>query len=80
MTIVRLTMALLFVTVLTTGCAYYYRITDTSTGRIYYTTDFIREPNNVRFKDAQTGQEVVLPASTVQPLSKEEYQAGLGRR
>ena len=38
MTIVRLAMALLFVTVLATGCAYYYRVVDTTNGQVYYTT------------------------------------------
>lgn len=79
MTIVRLAMALLCVTVLTTGCAYYYRIVDTSNGQVYYTRDFAREPNNVRFKDARSGNEMAIPSANVQSISEQEYRAGLGR-
>lgn len=79
MTIVRLAMALLFVTVLATGCAYYYRVVDTTNGQVYYTTDVAREPNNVRFKDAKTGKEVVIPNANVQSINQDEYRAGLGR-
>jgi hypothetical protein len=79
MTIVRLAMALLFVTVLATGCAYYYRVVDTSNGQVYYTTDVAREPNNVRFKDARTGKEMVIPTANVQSITQDEYRAGLGR-
>ena len=79
MTIVRLAMALLFVTVLTTGCAYYYRITDTSNGQVYYTRDFAREPNNVRFKDAKTGKEMAIPTANVLSISEDEYRAAVGR-
>ena len=79
MMIVRLATALLFVTVLATGCAYYYRVTDTSSGQVSYTRDFAREPNNVRFKDARTGREMAIPTAQVQPISEDEYRVGVGR-
>jgi hypothetical protein len=79
MTIMRLAMALLFVALLTAGCASYYRITDTSTGQVYYTRDFAREPNNVRFKDSRTGKEMAIPTANVQSIPEDEYRVGVGR-
>jgi hypothetical protein len=64
---------------LATGCAYYYKVVDTSNGQVYYTTDVAREPNNVRFKDARTGKEMVIPTAKVQSITQDEYRAGLGR-
>lgn len=71
-------LAVLVLALFTVGCTY-YRITDTQSGRTYYTTSFSREPNNVRFKD-DTGQEVTLPASSrVDPISRDEYRLNTPR-
>ena len=81
MTTVKLAMALLFGFVLATGCtAYFFKVTDTSSGRVYYTTDVAHEPNNVRFKDAKTGQEVVIPNARVESIPQNVYQAGVAGR
>jgi hypothetical protein len=75
MHIARSILALLILALVVTGCSTYYRITDSQTGRLYYTTSFSREPNNVRFKD-QTGQEVTVPAvSKVESISEDEYRS-----
>ena len=78
MKIMSLALALLVVSLSVTGCTY-YRITDTSNGQIYYTTDFAREPNNVRFKDAKTGKEMTIPTADVRSVPEEEYKANVGR-
>lgn len=72
-------LGLLVLALFTAGCGTYYRITDTQSGRTYYTTSFSREPNNVRFKD-DTGQEVTLPASSrVEGISRDEYRLNTPR-
>lgn len=72
-----LALALLIAALGVGGCSYYFRITDTSNGRVYYTKDYAREPNNVRFKDAMTGKEMTLPAADVRSISSEEYEANV---
>ena len=47
----------------------------TSNGKVYYTKDYAREPNNVRFKDANTGKEMTIPTADVRSISSEEYDA-----
>jgi hypothetical protein len=74
-----LPLALLVVALSVTGCTTYYRITDTSNGRTYYTTDYRREPNNVRFKDAKTGAEMTVPTADVRTIPSEEYNANVGK-
>jgi hypothetical protein len=72
-----LALALLIAALGVGGCSYYFRVTDTSNGRVYYTKDYAREPNNVRFKDAMTGKEMTLPAADVRSISSEEYEANV---
>ena len=72
-----LALALLIAALGVGGCSYYFRITDTSNGHVYYTKDYAREPNNVRFKDAMTGKEMTLPTADVRSISSEEYEANV---
>ena len=79
MRIARPLLGLLFLALVASGCSTYYRITDTQSGRTYYTTSFTRDPNNVRFKD-ENGQEVAIPAvSRVDTISADEYRAATRR-
>ena len=73
MNIARLTVALLVVALLVSGCTTYYRITDKDTGKSYYTTSYDRQPNNVRFKDHKTRQDVALPVVDIKEVTKDEY-------
>ncbi len=73
MHISRVTVALLVVALLVSGCTTYYRITDKDTGKSYYTTSFDRQPNNVRFKDHKTRQDVALPVVDIKEVTREEY-------
>ena len=57
------------------GCTSYYRITDPSTGNVYYTTNVDNKGGGaVRIKDAATGEKVTLQNSQVAKVSKEEYE------
>jgi hypothetical protein len=73
MNIARVTLALFVVALLAAGCTTYYRITDKDTGKSYYTTSFDRQPNNVRFKDHKTRQDVALPVAEIKEVTKDEY-------
>ena len=59
------------------GCTSYYRITDPTTGRNYYTTRLDEQRGgSVQFKDARTGNEVTVQNSEVKKITKEEYESG----
>ena len=73
MTIARVTLALLFVALVASGCTTYYRITDKDTGKSYYTTSYDRQPNNVRFKDHKTRQDMAFPVVDIREVTKDEY-------
>jgi hypothetical protein len=65
---------------LVAGCAY-YRVTDPSSGRVYYTEKVERQRGGttIMFKDAKSGAEVTLPASEVLEISSDEYKKGVGK-
>ena len=57
------------------GCTSYYRVTDPSTNRVYYTSDLQRGyDGSVGFRDARTGNEVTIQNSEVAKVTKEEYE------
>jgi len=59
------------------GCTSYYRVTDPTTHRAYYTTQLDEERGGgVSFKDARTGNEVTVQNSEVKQITKEEYESG----
>jgi hypothetical protein len=60
---------------LLTGCTTYYKVTDPSTGKVYYTTKVEnRGGGAIELKDAATGSEVTIQNSQVQKVTKEEYE------
>jgi hypothetical protein len=60
------------------GCASYYKVTDPTSGKIYYTKDISNVKSGaVKLKDARTGSRVTIQNSEVKKISKEEYKAGL---
>ena len=63
------------------GCAH-YKVTDPASGRVYYTesVDRDRVGGHVEFEDAKTGAHVTLQSSDVQKVSKEEFDAGVGKK
>lgn len=67
--------------VLVTGCASYYKVTDPSSGRTFYTEKVERGKGQttIMFKDAKTGAEVTLPSSEVLEISSDEYDKATGK-
>jgi hypothetical protein len=63
-----------------TGCASYYRVTDTQSGNVYYTNkvDTVKGGSGtVKLKDTRSGSVVTLQNSEVKEISKKEYKEGL---
>lgn len=60
------------------GCSNYYKVTDPSTERVYYTKKVsYKRSGSVQIKDAKTGAKVVLPTSEVQEIKKDEFSQGV---
>ena len=60
------------------GCTSYYKITDPSNGKTYYTNNYSQAgQGSVKFKDAQTGSEVTIQNSNISQLKKEQYESDL---
>ena len=60
------------------GCTTYYRVTDQSTRRNYYTTDIDRtESGAVRFYDKKSRASVTLQSSEIVEISKEAFNSGI---
>ena len=60
------------------GCSSYYKVTDPSTSKVYYTKKVsYKSSGSVQIKDAQTGAKVVLPTSEVQEIEKGEFNQGI---
>ena len=58
-----------------TGCTTYYKVTDPSTDKVYYTTEVENKGGgSVQLKDAATGDKVTLQNSHVTKVNKEEYE------
>jgi len=57
--------------------ATYYKVTDVSSGKAFYTLKVTRSGPAVTFKDEKTGGETVLQNSQVLQIQKEAYTAGL---
>jgi len=68
----------LCVGVLVVGCASYYKVTDSQTGKEYYTQEIDNVKGGaVKLKDARSGSTVTIQNSEVKEISKDEYKAGL---
>jgi hypothetical protein len=65
-------------TMLVAGCTNYYRVTDPTTGKAYYTTKVGDAGSGaIKIKDEKTGSMVTLQSSEVKEISKDEYEAGM---
>ena len=59
---------------LVVGCGTYYKVTDPSSSKVYYTTKIDKERRgSVEFKDANSGSKVTLQNSEIMEVSKEEF-------
>jgi len=72
--------AVVVFSVMLVGCAHYYKVSDPSTGKAYYTEDVKRNGSAVEFKDEQTGGVVTLQNSNVQDIDKQEYEQGVAKK
>ena len=60
------------------GCTTYYRVTDQSSRRAYYTTDIDRvDSGAVRFYDEKSRASVTLQSSEIVEISKEAFNSGI---
>jgi hypothetical protein len=61
-----------------TGCSSYYRVTDPTTGRTFYTQSVDEKGGGaVKFKDSRNDADVTLQNSHVQKLNEKEYDEGM---
>ena len=59
------------------GCTSYYKITDPSTGKVYYTTEMKDKASGaIQIRDASNGNTVTLQTHEVNKINKEEYESG----
>jgi len=57
------------------GCTTYYKVTDPTTGKVYYTTDIRKKGDGaVQLTDSRTGNQVTIQNSEVQEVKKEVYE------
>jgi hypothetical protein len=67
-------LTVLTVALATAGCITgYYRVTDPSSGRVYYTTEISRRDPGIRFRDAKSGADVTLASSEVLEISINDF-------
>ena len=57
------------------GCSHYYRVTEPTSGKTYYTTHIDERSGAAKFKDDRTGSYVILHSAEVSKLSEDEYRA-----
>ena len=63
---------------LLTACATYYKVTDPTSGSIYYTEKVKNERGGAaKFKDARSGAEVTIQNSEVKEIEKKAYYEAL---
>ena len=73
------TLTVMTVIAMAAGCAStkYYKVTDATTGKPYYTQEIAKNANAIQFKDAKTGAATTLQNSQVLEIEKAAYSAGL---
>jgi hypothetical protein len=75
---IPLTVLALAILVGVCGCGpTYYRVTDPTTKRAYYTTEMKdKGAGSVQLHDASTGRTITLQNSEVEKVTKEEFETG----
>jgi uncharacterized protein YceK len=69
--------AIVCATLLISGCTSYYKVTDPTTGKAYYTTQLQQKNNGAAsLKDGRTGSTVNLQNSEIEKITKAQYEAG----
>jgi len=73
----RTTCAVLLGTLLLVGCTSYYKVTDPTTGKTYYSTHVTKNFSGAsQLEDARTGETVTIQNSQVSEISKEQFEQG----
>lgn len=60
------------------GCTTYYRITDPSTEKSYFTTKYEKEGGAIEFTDAKSGSMVNIQNAEISEISSDEYKSNTG--
>jgi len=59
------------------GCTSYYKVTDPTSGRVYYTQELQQKNNGAAtLKDARTGSKVNLQNTEIEKITKEQFESG----
>lgn len=70
-------MAIALAAICAGGCTSYYKVTDPTTGKVYYTTQLQQKGSgSATLTDARTGNKVNLQNTEIAKVSKEEFEAG----
>jgi hypothetical protein len=56
------------------ACGGYYQVTDTHSGKAYYTRDVDHEDGHVRFVDKASGDKVNLDSVEVREVTRQQYE------
>lgn len=51
----------------------YYQVTDTGSGKSYYTRDIDRDDGHIRFTDKASGDKVHLDSFEVREITRQQY-------
>ena len=68
--------ALVSAVALLMGCTNYYKVTDPSTNKTYYTTKLEQRQGATSLKDARTGNSVTIQNSELEQINKEQFESG----
>jgi hypothetical protein len=72
--------ALIVVALSLVACRSYWEVTDSDSGRSYYTRDVDHDEGRLKFKDERTGDRVNLVGnSEVRELTRDQYHSAIGR-
>ena len=73
----RMACILLLGTLFLGGCTSYYKVTDPTTGNVYYTTHITKNFSGAsQLEDTRTGEMVTVQNSQVSEISKEQFEQG----
>ena len=77
-TVVRTAVLAALASAVLAGCASYYRVTDPTSGRDYYTRDIDKTGDGgVKFEDARTGDDVTLQSSEITEVGEGDFRRGI---
>lgn len=67
--------------VMLTGCTSYYKVKDTATDKVFYTTQIDRQSSgSIRFVDENSRSVVTLQNSAVTEVNEEEFKANTKKK